>query len=249
MQDMLKDLARRYHKASMELLAFMAMNGVSERFQKQLGLLQLAKSASTIYELIGKQEEYLADAMGQEEGVEEFGAGGSATLTEDKKHVQRAGDRVFLRSLQHVENAIEKIQGSKIYMIESSERARELKLQQRRVSAFNIVDKLNDLREKLEKKRANLKERAQKVTLSPTFQQFRSRSRSPYARSRSPSAKSKSRSRSAKSKSRSRSVEPPGRWTFHGEDEEVFEPVDAAEKASVEKRFPYATRVRLGYNF
>jgi hypothetical protein len=250
-QDMLKDLARRYHKASMELLSFSSMPGVSERFRVELGLLQMIKTANTIFNMIEDQEKRLDEAINGADDKDVEG-GASPKLTEDKRHVQRAGDRVLLRALQHVENAMDKIQGSRIYTIETSQRAKELKVQQRRVSAFKIVEKLADLRDKLVKKRANLAMRAQKIVLSPGFQEFRSRSRSPYAKSRSRSRSAKSRSHSATSRrsAKSPSVQPPGRWTFIGEDEEgVFEPLSPSAKASVDRRFPYPTRVRLGYNF
>ena len=236
----------------MNLLTFMNMQGVSERLQKELGLFQLVKSASTIFDLIDAQEKFLEAAIAKDEDDADLEAGAISTLTQDKKQVQAAGDRVFVRSLQLVESAIEKIQGSQIYMIDTSERARELKVQQRRVSAFKIVEKLIDLRDKLEKKRANLKQRAQKIVLSPTFQEFRSRSRSAKSRSRSAKSRSrsaKSRSRSAKSRSRSRSVDAPGRWTHVGSDE-VLETVSPSAKAAIEQRIPlFALRARLGYNF
>jgi hypothetical protein len=202
-------LLNRYMEASKELLFLLFPDsfGVSERLQVQLGFMQISKTANTIDKLITEQVEFLLDAVYPALDA------GAQSLTEDKKKVFQNALRVLQRASAHVRKAISLIQSSQIYQIETSEEARRLKLQQRRVSAFKIVEKLDELQSLVAKKTDNLKNRAQKITLSPTFERFRSRSPSAVAfksRSLARSAKSRSaKSRSAKSrsaKSRSRSA-------------------------------------------
>ena len=206
-------LLNRYMEASKELLFLLFPDsfGVSERLQVQLGFKQISKTANTIDKLITEQVEFLSDAVYPALDA------GAQSLTEDKKKVFQNALRVLQRASAHVRKAISLIQSSQIYQIETSEEARRLKLQQRRVSAFKIVEKLDELQSLIGKKSDNLKNRAQKITLSPTFERFRSRSpsavafksrslaRSATSRSaKSRSAKSRSaKSRSAKSRSRS----------------------------------------------
>lgn len=192
-------LLERYAKASRELdfLLFPSAFGVSERFQKELGLFQLSKTAQTIDSMISEQRDFLIDAVAKEDEDSEEAEVAGGALTDDKRQVFEAGDRVLRRAMDHVTQAMQLIQNSRIYNIATSEEARRLKLQQRRVSAFKVVEKLADLRDKIEKKRANLINRAQKITLSPTFA-VRSRSvGSPVTRSRTARSTATSFTRSA----------------------------------------------------
>jgi hypothetical protein len=266
-------LLNRYMEASKELLFLLFPDsfGVSERLQVQLGFKQISKTANTIDKLITEQVEFLSDAVYPALDA------GAQSLTEDKKKVFQNAQRVLQRASAHVRKAISLIQSSQIYQIETSEEARRLKLQQRRVSAFKIVEKLDDLLSLIGKKSDNLKNRAQKITLSPTFEGFRSRSPSavPFksrslARSRSASsAKSRSaKSRSAKSRSAGRSPRRspefvPGQWkrdvrikddvvdTLETEDGETefLVRLPSAEVARLRNEVPQATRFRMGYNF
>jgi len=267
MQDKLLD---RYLSASRELyyLMFPESYGVSERFQIQLGFKQISKTATTIDAMITQQMDFLMAAH------EDLEAGKS--LTDEKRQVFQGADRALRRAASHVQKAMNLIQASSIYQIETSEEAKRLKVQQRRVSAFKIVEKLAGLLELVEKKRENLKNRAQKIVLTATFQGFRSRSPSakPF-KSRSRSAgRSKSRSagrsksRSAgRSKSRSATTQSaefiPGIWKrevrikddvveeFVNEDGDteylVRLPEDEVER--LKRDTPQIARFRMGYNF
>ena len=132
MQEKLLD---RYKAASDELLfvMFPTSYGISERFGKQLGLLQISKTAATIDNLISKQREYLLDTILADEAEEEEEIEAGKSLTEDKKNVMQNAKRVFDRAAKHVEKAMALIQGCQIDQIATSEEAKRLKLVQREV--------------------------------------------------------------------------------------------------------------------
>ena len=260
MQEKLLD---RYKAASDELLfvMFPTSYGISERFGKQLGLLQISKTAATIDNLISKQREYLLDTILADEAEEEEEIEAGKSLTEDKKNVMQNAKRVFDRAAKHVEKAMALIQGSQIYQIATSEEAKRLKLRQRQVSAFKIVENLSTLLNLIEKKRSNLAERAQKITLSPMFEQFRSRepSAAPF--------KSRTRNKPASAspkRSKSPSAKPfiPGQWKYRVyEGEDVVDTMEDEEgevqylvrlsPSAVEraKKYTFGQRVRMNYNF
>ena len=203
-EEILEDLRKRLEKASYELLGLVSYEtwGVSERFAKDLGLLQIAKKANTIDNLIQKQLEQLQSSLGIEGGA-------PGLLTEEKQKVFVARARVFRRVLTHLDKAITTIMGSQIYALKSEE-ARKMKIQQRNASASKIVEMLVELRNRVQSKLEEKEHRVGKITLSPTFERFRSRSasaspkRSAASRSRSKSAASRSRSAASRSRSRSR---------------------------------------------
>ena len=202
--------------------------GVSERFAKELGILQRLKKVQTADDMIEKQIEACEETLGitfdvaVPEASFQGGAPAELFMTEEKRKVAAARKRVFRRLTQHIDKAIILLMDSDLYKVKDEKEASAIgkgsgaRLGQKYKSLLKIVEILAKIHQTALERNVGKEHRVQKIQLTPTFELFKSRSRTP--------GRSLSRSLSASSlgsKSRSKSLprfeikeREPGKFVF-----------------------------------